>query len=238
MSRLSGTANRTRVAVLTADSALEQSLRATFGASGQIELRVISGSMATAPDFVTDDLTVIIIDLDASKPEEMQALERLMLRAGMIKQEAAGIYAWLPLGLRVLRKIEQIVREEQVRAGAVELLMPTLQLADLWRESGRYDAYGPEMLRFQDRGGREMLYGPTNEEMVVDIFRSYVKSYKSLPLNLYQIQWKFRDEVRPRFGVMRVWTTSGPPLAARVSSHSTSGTPTPSLMMFSDMAPT
>ncbi|MEH2477759.1 prolyl-tRNA synthetase [Nitrobacteraceae bacterium AZCC 2146] len=131
------------------------------------------------------------------------ASHRLMLRAGMIRQEAAGIYAWLPLGLRVLRKIEQIVREEQDRAGSIELLMPTLQLADLWRESGRYDAYGPEMLRIQDRHKRELLYGPTNEEMVTGIFRSYVKSYKSLPLNLYHIQWKFRDEQRPRFGVMR-----------------------------------
>jgi prolyl-tRNA synthetase len=126
-----------------------------------------------------------------------------MLRAGMIKQEAAGIYAWLPLGLRVLRKIEGIVRDEQVKAGAVELLMPTLQLADLWRESGRYDAYGPEMLRITDRHERELLYGPTNEEMVTDIFRAYVKSYKALPLNLFHIQWKFRDERRPRFGVMR-----------------------------------
>jgi prolyl-tRNA synthetase len=128
---------------------------------------------------------------------------QLMLRAGMIKQEAAGIYAWLPLGLRVLRKIEQIVREEQERAGAVELLMPTLQLADLWRESGRYDAYGPEMLRITDRHERELLYGPTNEEMITDIFRGFVKSYKALPLNLFHIQWKFRDERRPRFGVMR-----------------------------------
>ena len=126
-----------------------------------------------------------------------------MLRAGMMRQEAAGIYAWLPLGLRVLKKIEQIVREEQNRAGAIELLMPTLQLADLWRESGRYDAYGPEMLRITDRHKRELLYGPTNEEMITEIFRSYVKSYKSLPLNLYHIQWKFRDEQRPRFGVMR-----------------------------------
>ncbi|WP_315832999.1 proline--tRNA ligase [Bradyrhizobium prioriisuperbiae] len=137
-------------------------------------------------------------------PKEAEiASHRLMLRAGMMRQQAAGIYAWLPLGLRVLRKIEQIVREEQNRAGAVELLMPTLQLADLWRESGRYDAYGPEMLRIQDRHKRELLYGPTNEDMITDIFRSYVKSYKSLPLNLYHIQWKFRDEQRPRFGVMR-----------------------------------
>ncbi len=128
---------------------------------------------------------------------------QLMLRAGMIRQEAAGIYAWLPLGFRVLRKVEQIVREEMDRAGAVELLMPTLQLADLWRESGRYDAYGPEMLRITDRHERELLYGPTNEEMITEIFRAYVKSYKDLPLNLYHQQWKFRDERRPRFGVMR-----------------------------------
>ena len=121
----------------------------------------------------------------------------------MIRQEAAGIYAWLPLGLRVLNKIAQIVREEQNRAGAIELLMPTIQSADLWRESGRYDAYGKEMLRIKDRHDREMLYGPTNEEMITEIFRAYVRSYKDLPLNLYHIQWKFRDEVRPRFGVMR-----------------------------------
>jgi prolyl-tRNA synthetase len=137
-------------------------------------------------------------------PKEAEIVShRLMLRAGMIRQEAAGIYAWLPLGFRVLEKIEQIVREEQNRAGAVELLMPTLQLADLWRESGRYDAYGPEMLRIKDRHERELLYGPTNEEMITEIFRSYVRSYKDLPLNLYHIQWKFRDEQRPRFGVMR-----------------------------------
>src|ERR1700747_292761 len=128
---------------------------------------------------------------------------RLILRAGMIRQEAAGIYAWLPLGLRVLKKIEQIVREEQNRAGALALLMPTLQLADLCRESGRYDAYGPEMLRIADRHKRELLYGPTNEEMITEIFRAYIKSYRNLPLNLYHIQWKFRDEQRPRFGVMR-----------------------------------
>jgi prolyl-tRNA synthetase len=137
-------------------------------------------------------------------PAEAQiASHRLMLRAGMIRQEAAGIYAWLPLGHRVLKKVEQIVREEMDRAGAVELLMPTLQLADLWRESGRYDAYGPEMLRIKDRSERELLYGPTNEDMITEIFRAYVKSYRALPLNLYHIQWKFRDEVRPRFGVMR-----------------------------------
>jgi prolyl-tRNA synthetase len=139
---------------------------------------------------------------DTPKEAEI-ASHRLMLRAGMIRQEAAGIYAWLPLGYRVLKKIEQIVREEQDRAGAIELLMPTLQLADLWRESGRYDAYGPEMLRLKDQHGRELLYGPTNEDMITEIFRSYVQSYRELPKILYHIQWKFRDEVRPRFGVMR-----------------------------------
>ena len=128
---------------------------------------------------------------------------RLMLRAGMMRQEAAGIYAFLPLGLRVLNKVCQIVREEQDRSGAVEMLMPTIQSADLWRESGRYDDYGKEMLRIKDRHERDMLYGPTNEEMITEIFRSYVRSYKDLPLNLYHIQWKFRDEVRPRFGLMR-----------------------------------
>ena len=137
-------------------------------------------------------------------PKEAEIVShRLMLRAGMIRQEASGIYAWLPLGFRVLKKIEKIVREEMDRAGAVELLMPTLQLADLWRESGRYDAYGPEMLRFTDRHKREMLYGPTNEEMITEIFRAAVKSYRELPKNLYHFQWKFRDEQRPRFGVMR-----------------------------------
>jgi prolyl-tRNA synthetase len=137
-------------------------------------------------------------------PSEAQIVShRLMLRSGMIRQEAAGIYAWLPLGLRVLKKIEAVVKQEMDRAGAVEVLMPTLQLADLWRESGRYDAYGPEMLRLKDRHERELLYGPTNEEMITEIFRAYVKSYKSLPLNLYHVQWKFRDEQRPRFGVMR-----------------------------------
>ena len=137
-------------------------------------------------------------------PKEAEIVShRLMLRAGMMRQEAAGIYAWLPLGFRVLKKIEQIVREEQDRAGAIELLMPTLQLADLWRESGRYDAYGPEMLRIKDRHERELLYGPTNEDMITEIFRAYVRSYRDLPKNLYHIQWKFRDEQRPRFGVMR-----------------------------------
>jgi prolyl-tRNA synthetase len=128
---------------------------------------------------------------------------KLMLQAGLVRQTAAGIYAWLPLGHRVLKKIEQIVREEQDKAGAIELLMPTLQSADLWRQSGRYDAYGPEMLRIKDRHEREMLYGPTNEEMITDIFKGDVKSYRDLPRTLYHIQWKFRDEVRPRFGVMR-----------------------------------
>jgi len=128
---------------------------------------------------------------------------RLMLRAGLVRQESAGIYAFLPFGLRVLTKIANIVREEQNRSGALEILMPTIQSADLWRESGRYDAYGKEMLRLKDRHEREMLYGPTNEEMITEIFRAYVRSYKHLPLNLYHIQWKFRDEIRPRFGTMR-----------------------------------
>ena len=128
---------------------------------------------------------------------------RLMLRAGLVRQTSAGIYAWLPLGWRVLQRVSQIVREEQDRAGAQEVLMPTIQSAELWRQSGRYDGYGKEMLRLIDRHDREMLYGPTNEEMITDIFRSYAKSYRDLPRNLYHIQWKFRDEVRPRFGVMR-----------------------------------
>ncbi|MFA5538104.1 MAG: proline--tRNA ligase [Gemmobacter sp.] len=137
-------------------------------------------------------------------PAEAQIVShRYMLRAGMIKQQAAGIYSWLPLGYRALRRIEQIVHEEQVRAGHIPLLMPTLQPADLWRESGRYDDYGQEMLRIADRHKRDLLYGPTNEEMITDIFRSHVGSYKDLPLTLYHIQWKFRDEIRPRFGVMR-----------------------------------
>ena len=137
-------------------------------------------------------------------PKEAEIVShRLMLRAGMMRQQAAGIYSWLPLGLKVMRKIETIVREEQNRAGAIELLMPTMQSADLWRESGRYEAYGKEMLRIVDRHERDLLFGPTNEEMITEIFRSYVRSYRDLPLNLYHIQWKFRDEVRPRFGVMR-----------------------------------
>ena len=144
------------------------------------------------------------LPLIKENPTEAQIVSHtLMLRAGMIRQQAAGIYAWLPLGLRVLKNIERIVREEQNRAGALEVLMPTVQSADLWRESGRYDAYGPEMLRFKDRHDREMLFGPTNEEMITSIFRDNVTSYRDLPRNLYHIQWKFRDEVRPRFGLMR-----------------------------------
>ncbi len=137
-------------------------------------------------------------------PKEAEIVShQLMLRAGMIKQQAAGSYSWLPLGFKVLNKVIRIVEEEQNRSGAIQLLMPTVQSADLWRESGRYDAYGKEMLRIQDRHERDMLYGPTNEEVITDIFRTYVRSYKDLPLNLYHIQWKFRDEVRPRFGTMR-----------------------------------
>jgi prolyl-tRNA synthetase len=149
-------------------------------------------------------LSRYFLPVSKESPADAQIVShKLMLRAGLIRQTAAGIYAWLPLGHRVLRKIEQIVREEQDRAGAVELLMPTLQSADLWRQSGRYDAYGPEMLRITDRHEREMLYGPTNEEMITAIFRDSARSYRDLPRTLYHIQWKFRDEVRPRFGVMR-----------------------------------
>jgi len=149
-------------------------------------------------------LSKSFIPTSKDTPQEAQIVShRLMLRSGMIRQCGAGIYAWLPLGRRVLRKIEQIVREEQDKAGAQEILMPTIQSADLWRESGRYDDYGKEMLRITDRYDREMLFGPTAEEVVTDIFRTYVRSYKALPLNLYNIQWKFRDEIRPRFGVMR-----------------------------------
>lgn len=137
-------------------------------------------------------------------PREAEIVShRLMLRAGMIRQQGQGSFSWLPLGKRVLEKVNTIIREEQDRAGAHEILMPTIQSAELWRESGRYDDYGKEMLRIKDRQNRDLLYGPTNEEMVTEIFRSYVKSYKDMPLNLYHIQWKFRDEVRPRFGVMR-----------------------------------
>ena len=149
-------------------------------------------------------LTRYFLPVLKENPAEAQIVShRYMLRAGMIKQQAAGIYSWLPLGLRVLRRIEAIVNEEQERAGHIPLLMPTLQPADLWRESGRYDDYGQEMLRITDRQKRDLLYGPTNEEMITDIFRSHVSSYKDLPLTLYHIQWKFRDEMRPRFGVMR-----------------------------------
>jgi prolyl-tRNA synthetase len=137
-------------------------------------------------------------------PKEAEIVShQLMLRTGMIRQESSGIYAWLPMGLRVLNKVNRIIREEQDRTGAIELLMPTIQSADLWRESGRYEAYGKEMLRISDRHEREMLFGPTNEEMITEIFRAHVKSYRDLPLNLYHLQWKFRDEMRPRFGVMR-----------------------------------
>ncbi len=137
-------------------------------------------------------------------PKEAEIVShQLMLRAGMIKQQAAGSYSWLPLGFKVLNEVIRIIEEEQNRSGAVQLLMPTIQSADLWKESGRYEAYGKEMLRLQDRHERDMLFGPTNEEVITDIFRTYVKSYKDLPLNLYHIQWKFRDEVRPRFGTMR-----------------------------------
>lgn len=149
-------------------------------------------------------LSQYFLPLLKEDPKEAQVVShRLMLRAGMIRQETAGIYTWLPLGLAVLRNIERVVAEELNKAGCVQLLMPTLQPTDLWKESGRYDALGKEMLRFNDRADRELLYSPTNEEMIVANFRSFVKSYKQLPLNLYQIQWKFRDEVRPRFGVMR-----------------------------------
>ena len=138
------------------------------------------------------------------EPKEAEIVShRLMLRAGLIRQASAGIYSWLPLGFRVLQKIEQIVREEQDRAGAIELLMPTIQSAEIWKESGRYEVYGKEMLRISDRHEHEMLYGPTNEELITAIFRDAVKSYKDLPRILYHIQWKFRDEIRPRFGVMR-----------------------------------
>ncbi len=141
--------------------------------------------------------------LKETPAEASIASHRLMLRAGMIRQASAGIYSWLPLGYRVLTRIARIVNEEQQRAGHIPMLMPTLQSADLWRESGRYDDYGDEMLRIRDRHDRDMLYGPTNEELITDIFRTYVASYKQLPLTLYHIQWKFRDEIRPRFGVMR-----------------------------------
>ncbi len=149
-------------------------------------------------------LTRFFLPVLRETPKEAEIVShQLMLRAAMVKQASAGIYSWLPLGYKVLKKIEQIVREEQNRSAAIEVLMPTIQSADLWRQSGRYDAYGKEMLRIKDRHERDMLYGPTNEELITEIFRDSVKSYKDLPRNLYHIQWKFRDEVRPRFGVMR-----------------------------------
>ena len=149
-------------------------------------------------------LSKLFIPLLKETPSEAKIKShQLMLRAGMIKQSSTGIYSWLPLGFKVMKKIEQIVREEQNKIGAQELLMPTIQSADIWKESGRYDDYGEEMLRIKDRQGKEMLYGPTNEELITEIFRASVKSYKSLPQLLYHIQWKFRDELRPRFGVMR-----------------------------------
>src|SRR5215813_12940001 len=149
-------------------------------------------------------LSEYFLPLLRENPSEAQILShRLMLRAGMIRQSSAGIYSWLPLGLRVLKKVERIVREEQDRLGALEILMPTIQPAELWRESGRYEDYGKEMLRIRDRHDREMLYGPTNEEQITEIVRASIRSYRELPKLLYHIQWKFRDEVRPRFGVMR-----------------------------------
>jgi prolyl-tRNA synthetase len=149
-------------------------------------------------------LTKSFIPILKDNPSEAKIKShQLMLRVGMIKQSSAGIYSWLPLGFKVMKKIEQIVREEQNRIGVQEILMPTIQSSEIWKESGRYDDYGEEMLRIKDRQNREMLYGPTNEELVTDIFRASVKSYKSLPQLLYHIQWKFRDEVRPRFGIMR-----------------------------------
>ncbi len=149
-------------------------------------------------------LSQLFIPITKNLPAEAKIKShQLMLQTGMIRQSSAGIYSWLPLGFKVMKKIEQIVREEQNSIGAQEMLMPTIQSAEIWRESGRYDDYGEEMLRIKDRQGRDMLYGPTNEELITDIFRSSVKSYKSLPQILYHIQWKFRDEIRPRFGVMR-----------------------------------
>ena len=149
-------------------------------------------------------LSKLFIPLLKENPSEAKIKShQLMLRAGMIKQSSTGIYSWLPLGFKVMKKIEQIVREEQNKIGAQELLMPTIQSAEIWKESGRYDEYGEEMLRIKDRQGKEMLYGPTNEELITEIFRTSIKSYKSLPQLLYHIQWKFRDELRPRFGVMR-----------------------------------
>ena len=149
-------------------------------------------------------LSKLFIPITKDIPAEAKIKShQLMLQCGMIKQSSAGIYSWLPLGFKIMKKIEQIVREEQNSIGAQEMLMPTIQSAEIWKESGRYDDYGEEMLRIKDRQGREMLYGPTNEELITDVFRSSIKSYKTLPQILYHIQWKFRDEIRPRFGVMR-----------------------------------
>ena len=155
---------------------------------------------ALTPETVPMRLSRYFLPLLRDDPKEAEIVShRLMLRAGLVRQSSAGIYSWLPLGFRVLRKIEEIVREEQDRAGALELLMPTIQPAEIWKESGRYEVYGKEMLRISDRHEREMLYGPTNEELITAIFRDGVKSYKDLPRILYHIQWKFRDEIRPRF---------------------------------------
>ena len=166
--------------------------------------RISSGDVTLPRNPRKMRLTRYFLPVLKETPAEAQIVShRLMLRAGMIKQAAAGIYSWLPLGYKVLRRIEQIVHEEQARAGHLAMLMPTVQSADLWRESGRYDAYGEEMLRIKDRSGRDMLFTPTAEELITDIFRANVSSYKDLPLTMYQIQWKFRDEIRPRFGVMR-----------------------------------
>ena len=149
-------------------------------------------------------LSKLFIPITKNLPSEAKIKShQLMIQTGMIKQSSAGIYSWLPLGFKVMKKIEQIVREEQNFIGAQEMLMPTIQSSEIWKESGRYEDYGEEMLRIKDRQGREMLYGPTNEELITDVFRTSVKSYKSLPQLLYHIQWKFRDEIRPRFGVMR-----------------------------------
>ncbi len=180
------------------------SLPAAVGVVFCRPIRFHSAPAVTAQSDPPMRLSRFFLPILRETPKEAEIVShRLMLRAGMIRQEAAGIYAFLPLGFRVLQKVNQIVREEQNRAGAIEMLMPTIQSADLWRESGRYEDYGKEMLRIKDRHERDMLYGPTNEEMITEIFRAYVRSYKDLPLNLYHIQWKFRDEVRPRFGLMR-----------------------------------
>src|SRR5437868_1676272 len=174
------------------------------GGSGRCPQRAQVSSSAQQLIMEAMRLSRFFLPVLRETPKEAEIVShQLMLRSGMVRQSSAGIYSWLPLGFRVLKKIEQIVREEQDRSGAMEMLMPTIQPADIWRESKRYDAYGPEMLRFNDRHDREMLYGPTNEELITQLFRDGVRSYRDLPRNLYHIQWKFRDEVRPRFGVMR-----------------------------------